>query len=131
VQSLSGDSWEDTCDLLCTLYLVICLMFAGKQSPAATEMLNRTGALASGFAAHFAWRIVKSVVCCVCPQLDAVLNKATVRSFLTATSSSTSSPTARRSLRSLSATLRRVRAPGRTWGHPVNLTQPTQHNQGP
>jgi hypothetical protein len=51
VQSLSGDSWEDTRALLRTLYSVIHRMFAGKQSPASTEMLNRTGALASSFAA--------------------------------------------------------------------------------
>jgi hypothetical protein len=58
VQSLSGDSWEDTRALLRTLYSVIRRMFAGKQSPAATDMLNRTGALASGFAAYVARRIV-------------------------------------------------------------------------
>jgi fluoride ion exporter CrcB/FEX len=63
VQSLSGDSWEDTLALLRTLYSVIRCMFAGKQSPAATEMLNRTGALASGFAAYVARRIVESDVC--------------------------------------------------------------------
>jgi hypothetical protein len=82
VQSLSGDSREDTRALLRTLYSVVCRMFTGKQSPTATEMLNRTGALASGFAAYVARRIVESDVCGAGPQLDAVLSETTVRSFL-------------------------------------------------
>jgi hypothetical protein len=57
-------------------------IFGGKQSQAATEMLNRTGALALSFAAYVARRVVESCVCGAGPQLDAVLSDAFVRSFL-------------------------------------------------
>jgi hypothetical protein len=82
VQSLTGDSWEDTRALLRTLYSIIRHIFAGKQAPTTTELLSRAGALPSSFSAYAARRIAESDVCGAGPQLDAVFSEAVVKSFL-------------------------------------------------
>jgi hypothetical protein len=82
VQGLSGDSPEDTRDLLRTLFLIVRLIFAGKQAPTTTELLRRAAALASGFSVYVTQRIVSSDVCGTGPKLDAVLSETVIRSFL-------------------------------------------------